>query len=100
MAGLDQLGAVCPVTRHTTVDWLGLWPRGGVSGRRHLREIGPSPVRKVGTDRVRGRGRLRRKKEMWHELMGDVSGIRLVPDPSLDGTPQAEGPTAHRLGTP
>ena len=100
MAGLVQLGAVCPVMRHATVDWLGLWPRGGVSGLRHLRSRGPSPAGKVGTVRVRGSGRFRRKKEMWHEMTGDVSGIRLVPDPSLDGTPQAEGPTAHRLGTP
>ena len=58
------------------------------------------PLEKVWTDRVRGSGRFRRKKQMWHEMMGDVPGIFLVPDPSLGGAPQAEGPTAHRLGAP
>ena len=32
--------------------------------------------------------------------MGDVPGMVLIPDPSLGGAPQVEGPTAHRLGAP
>ena len=27
------------------------------------------------TDRVRGSGRFRQKKQMWHEMTGDVSGM-------------------------
>ena len=49
------------------------------------------------TDRVRGSGRVRRKKWMIYEKTGDVPGTA-APDPSLGGVPRAEGPATHRLG--
>ena len=101
MAGLDQLGVACPVVRRATFRLVG--PVGREAASRavdHLREPGASPAEKAWTDRVRWSGRFRRKKQMWHEMMGDVPGRILVPDPSLGGAPQVEGPTTHRLGVP
>jgi hypothetical protein len=49
------------------------------------------------TDRVRGSGRVRRKKWMNFEMADDVPGTA-VPDPSLDGAPRAVGPAAHHHG--
>jgi hypothetical protein len=80
--------------------WLSLWPRGGVSDHRHLREPAPCLTKKTWTNRVRSGGRSHRKKRMWHEMIGDVSGSELFPDPSLGGAPQVEGPTTRLLGPP
>ena len=66
--------------------------------RRLVRGPKPGPDEHALTDRVRRSGRVCRKKPMWREMTGDVPGNDKVPDPSLGGAPQAEGPTTHRLG--
>jgi hypothetical protein len=68
--------------------------------RRPLRGPETCPAEKDWTNRVRESGRFRRKKQMCHEMTGDVPGTKLVPDPSLGGEPLLEGPTTHRLGVP
>ena len=100
MAGLNQFGVAHPFVRRAPFGWLSHRPGGGVSDRPSIREPGSGPDRKVWTDRVRWSGRVRQKKQVWHEMMGDMPGIELIPDPSLGGAPQVEGPTTHLLGAP
>ena len=96
-AGLDQLGVARPVVRRATIRWLGLWPRGGVPDRRHLREPGPWPARES-VDGPRPPKRTFSPKEAdVARDDGRRAGDRLVPDPSLGGAPRAEGPTTHLL---
>ena len=89
---------LAPGVRRRTIRWLGLRWRGRHEGRRRGGMPGPGAAGLVWTDRVRGCGRVRRKKRMCDEKNGDVPGTD-VPDPSLGGVPRTEGPTTHRHGT-
>ncbi len=87
-----------PQTRLVSTSWLGRSAQGVLLSPRSLSKARACLAWKTQTDRVRGCGRLRRKKQMWHEMTGDVPGRLSVPDPSLGGAPRNEGPATHHLG--
>lgn len=95
--GRGQLGVSRPGVRRRAIRWLGLRWRGGQAGRTRGEVPGTGGAGMVWTDRVRGSGRVRRKKRMCDEKNGDVPGTD-APDPSLGGVPRTEGPTMHRHG--
>ena len=65
-----------------------------------FRGPGQAPPGRNGRTASAWSGRFRRKKQMWHEMMGDVPGSEIGPRPFLGRRTSHEGPTTHLLGVP